>query len=146
MIKPLRRRHLQIWIALAVLLPSGIIGGWLVVPQSARDHLLQPPGSKVLPLLIKTIDKINYTANLRSSADTISLQLEWINKNPVTSPSALIYMLHDSEREIEQADIVGRIDSRGAYYFHLKNDPEGKRMQLVLYDIIHHKIIDHIQF
>jgi len=146
MIKPLRRRHFQIWLALAVLLPCGIIGGWLVVPQSAKDHLLQPPGSQVLPLLIKTIDKINYTVNLRSSADTASLQLEWINKSPVTSPSALIYMVHDGEKEIEHADIVGRIDSRGAYYFPLKNDPEGKRMQLVLYDIIHHKIIDHIQF
>lgn len=33
MMKPLRKRHLQIWIMLAVLVPAGIISGYMVVPE-----------------------------------------------------------------------------------------------------------------
>jgi len=146
MIKPLRKTHLQIWATLAVLLPVGTISAWLVVPKPVRDHLLQPPSILAFPLLLKNVDKANYTANLRSNADTSALQLEWINKEPLITPSALVYQVSDGQKDIQNANIVGRIDSRGTYHFALKKDSTEKIIHLVLYDIIRHKIIDLINF
>jgi len=146
MIKPLRKRHLQIWVMLTVLLPVGIISGWLVVPKPVRDRLLQPASTQALPLLLKNIDKTNYSAILRSNADTSVLQLEWINKKQLIVPSALIYQVSDGQKDIQHANIVGRIDAQGVYHFPLKKDSTSKNMQFVLYDIIHHKIIDLINF
>jgi hypothetical protein len=146
MIKPLRKRHLQIWATLAVLLPIGILSAWLVVPKPVREHLLQPASAQALPLLLKNIDKINYSAILRSNADTSVLQLEWINKKPLVVPSALIYQVSDGLKNMQDANIVGRIDVQGTYLFPLKKDPANKNIQFVLYDIVHHKIIYLINF
>ena len=146
MIKPLRKRHLQIWIGLAVLLPVGIISAWLVVPKPVRDRLLQPASTQALPVLLKNIDKANYSANLRTSADTSVLQLEWINKKQLIVPSALIYQVSNEQKDIQNANIIGRIDAQGTYHFPLKKDSANRNMQFVLYDIIHHKIIDLINF
>ena len=146
MIKSLRKRHLQIWLTLAVLLPVGIVSAWLAVPQPVKEHLLQPASAQALPIMLKTTEKPNYTVNLRSSADTSSLQLEWINKSASTAPSAIIYKIPEQNSKIEQAEIIGRIDSRGIYHFPLKKDRAGESMHFVLYDIIHHRIIDLINF
>jgi hypothetical protein len=42
----LRKRHLQLWILLAVLIPVGIIAAWMAVPKKATQELLQPPVMK----------------------------------------------------------------------------------------------------
>jgi hypothetical protein len=148
MIKPLRKRHLQIWIGIAVLLPIGMICAWLAVPKPVKDHLWQPSSTEALPVIIKSVKKENYTVSLRSSKDHSSLQLEWIDQSPITSPSAIIYKLNpaDTGRHIENADLIGRIDSRGTYHFSLKKDSIDIPMQFVLYDIIHHQVIDRINF
>jgi hypothetical protein len=58
MIKTLRKRHLQIWILWAVLLPVGIIIAWMAVPEKVTQDLLQPP-SKMQRLPGKAIDSLN---------------------------------------------------------------------------------------
>jgi hypothetical protein len=146
MIKSLRKRHLQIWLVLAVLLPAGIISGWIIIPEPVKDRLLQPAASRALPVLLKTSDKINYTANLKSNSDTSVLQLELITKNQLTFPSALIYEISNEQKNIENGNIIGRIDAQGVYRFPLKKEGAGKNMHFVLYDIIHHQIIDRINF
>jgi hypothetical protein len=67
MIKTLRKRHLQIWTLLAVLIPVGIIVAWLAVPPKATDKLLQPAAID-LPALIK----VNRTS--KQTADTLNLK------------------------------------------------------------------------
>lgn len=148
MIKPLRKRHLQIWMTLALLLPIGIIMAWLVVPKPVTDRLFQPPTGSVLPKLIHTIKKEGYTINLRESEDRSAMQLEWINQSTITSPSALIYELHSSHDEVNErsGSLIGRIDNRGVYYFPLGMDSGKKDFHFALYDIIHHHIIDRIDF
>lgn len=59
MIKILRKRHLQIWILWAVLLPVAIIAAWLAVPKKAEQELLQPPASKITTLQKLTTDTLN---------------------------------------------------------------------------------------
>ncbi len=150
MIKPLRKRHLQIWMTLAILIPLGIISAVLVIPKTARDKLFQPGATAALPLILKTIDKAGYTVNLRSSADTSALQLEWISKEVLTYPSALVYQVPFAETDVEKegadALIVGRIEGKGIYHFPLKKGTAGRAQNFVLYDIIHHQKIDSLTF
>jgi hypothetical protein len=91
MIRPLRKRHLQIWIALAVLIPLGIIVGWITIPEQVKDRLLQPTSSQTLPFILETFySRGPYEVNLRASSDTNELQLEWLNKQTLTYPTATI--------------------------------------------------------
>ena len=58
MIKQLRKRHLQIWILWAILLPVGIIISYMAVTNKVTQELLQQPGSKTSVSQIKTIDSL----------------------------------------------------------------------------------------
>ena len=90
MIKPLRKKHLQIWMILAILLPAAIISAYISIPKATTNKLLQPAVGEALPVLIKAVDKINYTASLRMSSDSSQLQLEWKNRAASVYPSSLI--------------------------------------------------------
>jgi hypothetical protein len=140
MIKPLRKRHYQIWATFAILIPVLIISAYLVVPEQAVGKLLQQDKSEVLPVVINKIEGENYSACLRSSADKKKYQLHWLNKKNVALPSSLIYKINNSEKEL-----VGRITSEGNYFFSLPKDTTGK-YHFILYDIIHQQIIDSINF
>src|SRR6266496_3194719 len=140
MIKPLRKRHLQIWIAGAVLIPIIIISAVAVRPTAA------------LPLIIKTVDKDNYTISIRSNSDTTQLQLEWINKKTLTYPTATIYKTVAGTKDVNNAELIGRIEARGTYHFALKNSNEliqqinNHNIHFIIYDFIHQKQIDIINF
>ena len=149
MIKPLRKKHLQIWLVLLILLPTGIVSGLLVIPKAVKDNVLQPASREALPVVIKTIEKGDYTVNLRSNNDHSSAQLEWISKSVLTVPSAIIYRASaPAGGEVLEgvADIIGRIDARGIYRFPLKKDSVNNNLHFIIYDIIHHRIVDHINF
>jgi hypothetical protein len=159
MIKSLRKRHLQIWTLWALLLPIGIITAWLAVLKPVTDKLLQPEASTALPVLQKSIDKKNYTVNLKSNEDKSQYQLEWINKETLSIPSSLIYKASpnpasplsspkESEKEggdLEGAELVGRIETRGTYHFNLLKDSTNN-YNFILYDIIKKQIIDSLNF
>jgi hypothetical protein len=154
MIKTLRKRHLQIWTALAVLLPVGIAAAWLSIPKEAKDKLLQPASVQALPNVLASAEKDNYTVRIRSNSDTSQLQLEWINKKTLTYPTATIYKVspnlpNDREFDENHAALIGRIEARGNYYFMLDSTFQPvstSTYQLVLYDFIHHNVIDIINF
>jgi hypothetical protein len=63
MIKALRKRHLQIWILWAVLLPVGIIVAYMSVPGKVTQELLQPPAKKQM-LPEKVNDSLNFKTPL----------------------------------------------------------------------------------
>jgi len=148
MIKPLRKRHVQVWTFLAILIPLGIISSWWVVPKIVTDRILHPPSSDALPILIKTISKDDYSVSLRRLEDWSAVQLEWINHSELTTPSAIIYELYpeNGSDSLEGAGLIGRIDSRGIYHFPLKRDSINVHLHFMLYDIIHQKVIDRINF
>ena len=143
MIKALRKRHLQIWTAWSLLLPVGIISAYMVVPKKRTDKLLQPSAAQALPVVVKNIDKVNYTVALRTDQSSSQLQLEWKNKTASVYPSSLIYQLSGNSNNIQNAAIIGRVEAKGDFYFLLKND-SAKQHRFVLYDIIHQQKIDSI--
>lgn len=143
MMKPLRKKHLLIWQGLALSLPACIIIAWLSVPKQNLQQLLQPERSTALPVILKKAEKENYSVVVRSNNDSSALQLEWINKVALQYPTAVIYAAKPNTQTIKEARLIGRIESRGNWYFPLdstfKNDN-----RLLLYDFIHQQIIDTI--
>lgn len=138
--KPLRKRHLQIWTLLAILIPAVIISGYMVVPEKATSRLLEENGSPALPVVINKLETKNYSVYLRSTADKKNHQLQWVNTKASTQPYSLVYMKTDEGKEL-----IGRIGSTGTYYFPIKADSTG-RYKFILYDIIHRQITDSIKF
>jgi hypothetical protein len=146
MTKNLRRRHLQAWSLLLVILPAGIISGRLVIQKQPVNNLLQPAAVNALPFIAATREKENYTISVRKSNDS-TFQLEWINKTVLTFPTATIYVVDKINPGIKNGKLVGRIEARGTYRFSLPNQPINfSNTQLVLYDFIHKQVIDTINF
>lgn len=146
MIKPLRKKHLQTWALLLVLLPTGIIFSWLAIPGQAPIKLLQPSSIATLPIVVKSEELPAYTINLRTNEQRNAWQLEWINKLVLQVSSAVIYEVNDSSNDITKARLIGRIETSGTYVFSLTNIDPGQPLHFILYDFIHQQIIDHINF
>ncbi len=144
MIKSLRRKHLQVWSLLALLIPAGIAAALLARPTSVKTILLQPVPDEALPVSIKKIEKENYSVALRGN-DQAPAQLEWINKSVLTVPSAVIYKAIPGNTDISKAELIGRIEARGTYHFTLKPDSSGV-YYFILYDFIKEQVIDSINF
>lgn len=138
MIKPLRKRHLQIWTLFAVMIPIGIISGYMAIPGQVSNKLLQEDKTEALPVVVNKKETINYSVYLRSSADKNNYQLQWINKKTSIQPSSLICKLSGSEKEL-----IGRVGSTGAYFFPLLKDSAGQ-YNFIVYDIIHQQTTDSI--
>lgn len=138
--KPLRKRHLQVWTLLAILIPAGIISGYFAVPGEATNKLLQEDIAAALPDVVNKIERKDYAVYLRAAADKMSWQLQWVSKKASTVPSSLIYKTGSSDNEL-----IGRVEGQGSYYFPLKAD-SANLYRFVLYDIIHQQTIDSLNF
>ena len=155
MIKTLRKRHRQIWTAWAILLPLGILLAWLAIPNQPPIKLLQASATEPLPVIVQTNDAPDYTVNIRSNEMRTEWQVEWCNKTVLTVPSAVIYKASPNPSEggvsekfsPQNAELVGRIEATGKYIFPIRIDSTGlSDIDLVLYDFIHEKVIDRINF
>ena len=155
MIKPLRKRHLQIWTALAILLPTGIILSWLVIPNPVPVKILNPVSTELLPVIKYKKDTEQYCINIRTNKENTAWQLEWKNKLALMVPSAVIYKASPSPSKggvsrsftPGSSQLIGRIETRGNYVFSLPNEsPISDQLHFILYDFIHQQIIDSINF
>lgn len=155
MIKPLRKRHLQIWTAIAILLPLGIIFSWLVIPNPVPIKILQASNVELLPVIHSKKDTDQYCINIRTNKAKTDWQLEWKNKLALTVPSAVIYKASLNPTEggtfgsfiPNSSQLIGRIESTGDYVFPLSIDSTGQaQLDFALYDFIHEKVIDFITF
>ena len=148
MIKPLRKRHRQIWIAWAILLPVGILFAWFAIPDQQPVRLLQNPTVTPLPDIVQSGSLPDYSIKLRSNEDRSRWQLEWFNRKVLKVPSAVIYQVNEKTGPFTpaKAKLIGRIEAQGSYNFPLSIDSSNdKPLDLVLYDFIHNKVLDSIQ-
>ena len=145
MTKRLRKRHLQIWATFAVLLPTGIVFSWLVIPNPVPIKRSSVPDAELLPLIQAEKNNLQNCISIRTDKDKTQWQLEWTNKFALTVPSAVIYHVTDTSTNISKATLIGRIEARGHYIFPLKIDSmQNNDLRLLLYDFIHEKVIDTI--
>lgn len=146
MIKPLRKRHLQIWVVLATVLPIGILLSWLVIPNQSAVKLLHSYELTLLPVVRQSKNLVNYQVTIRTDKRNEQWQLEWINKKVLMVPSAVIYMVNGAS-DITKNELIGRIETRGSYTFPLRRiTGKEQSFQFILYDFIHQQIIDSINF
>jgi hypothetical protein len=128
-----------------VLIPVGIVTAWLSVKQPVHNTVLQTGTAEGLPNVISSVDGKDYTVRLRSRS-SLPEQVEWINKAILTVPSAVIYETVAGSADIKSADLIGRIEAKGDYYFPLKTNSIDAKPKFILYDFIHEEIIDSINF
>jgi hypothetical protein len=155
MMKPLRRKHLQIWTLWAVLIPLGIIIAWMAVPKKVTQELLQEPQTNKGIIVIDKGD-LNYfsfrilTDSLRESSN---VYLEFTQKKKLNTPSLLIYqVVTRDEKDLDKQLLLGRIGPKGSQLFAL--DPRfsnyhvrkwnGYKAKFVLYDFVSKSVIDSI--
>lgn len=154
MTKSLRKRHLQIWTLLALVLPVGIVLSWLVIPNPVPVKLLNPSTVDLLPMIKYKKDTEQYCINIRANKENTAWQLEWKNKLALMVPSAVIYRNSPNPTggalrsfSIDRSELVGRIETKGNYVFPLKKDSLiANGLHFILYDFIHQQIIDRINF
>lgn len=147
MIKAQRKYHRQIWMLWALLLPAGIILGWIAVPNQLPVKLLKNETPSLLTEVVRIADGKNYMVVLRSDKEKTNWQLEWKNKSVLEYPSAVIYNVTGVNGDIKKGKIVGRIETKGDYVFQLPADSSGySSLQLLLYDFIHDQKIESINF
>lgn len=144
MVKSLRKRHLQIWSMLLVLLPAGIISAKLATRKAPAQTLLQPAPGTSFPVIVHRAETPAYTATIRKASDSL-FQLEWINKRPLTVPTCNVYGLPAASIQINNAELIGRIEAMGTYRFVLNHGIDHIH-HLVLYDFIHGKAVDSVFF
>ena len=105
MIRSLRKRHLNAWIILALVLPLGFIWAYLVIPHNLPDPL----------------EAVVSTGELFSikKATNGTDQLEITIQQPLTTPSTLVYLAGKSTPDIKTALLIGSLGPRGKYVFNL---------------------------
>lgn len=155
----LRKRHLQIWVILALALPIGFFSAFLVVPPPAGfGDGIPNPQPVALTDLDRTADFPELTLSLRSEKRSIlqeglehelpqmedtDFQLEINLKQAFRAPSVLVYLsLEPDSESVEGKLLVGRLSSAGTYRFNLDQIPAPPdTVYLILYDDIHRQIL-----
>jgi hypothetical protein len=145
MIRPLRNTHRRVWTAIGLLLPLGIVFSWLAIPNPVRVKLLATTELTLLPEIKGKKETTQYCINLRSNAENSSWQLEWKNKLALTVPSAVVYQARNGDHHVDSAKLIGRIEARGDYVFALQPGNDSI-LYLFVYDFIHGKMIDSVNF
>lgn len=163
MIRPLRKRHLQIWVLLAVMIPVGIIVAWMAVPKKVTQELLQKAASASAYHPIASVEKENYKINIlvpnfvttkKPVGWEYDLNLEFISKNESPTDSLLLYKVIDaSDNNIDKQELLGRIQGGNTQHFRLKffdlrvtDNKFDYRDKFFLYDIIKMQVTDSINF
>jgi hypothetical protein len=142
MIKPLRKRHLQVWSVWAVLLPLGIIGGIAARKKNPTENSLQTSKTNEQPVLLIEKKFGAFTVQLRANKQGSTRQLVWINNKPLEEPTAAIYQSVSDTSSVTSSKYIGRIEGTGKYYFDLSSSEE----HFFVYDFIHQQIIERIDF
>ncbi|MFM9910048.1 MAG: hypothetical protein ACKVOW_11890 [Chitinophagaceae bacterium] len=146
MIRTLRKRHLQAWSLLALLIPVGIIAAYVSIKKPNADKLLQPATVKELPFVTREIEKDSYLILIRRNENASQYQLQWINKAVLTVPTATIFKAPLHSTDISEGELIGRIEARGSYQFAIDSSFNKGDFKLIVYDFIHKQIIDSIKF
>ena len=108
MILRYRRRHLGIWVVLAILLPIAFVVAWCSIPDNIGGPRSQP-----------TDIQLDY--NFQGTTGRIEFNI----KGPISNTGALVLVGKHSDSAIEDCLIVGQIHGAGFYEFTTDEDVSG---------------------
>lgn len=130
----LRKRHLHIWVILALLLPLGFIWAYQVIPSTESSPSLLPTGSSLSDELFL----VSLTAGSNKAP-----KLEISIQQPLSTPSTLVYLTSKSSPEIEQAILIGALGPKGVYHFDLPRQIPDDPL-ILFYDAINQQMYHQI--
>lgn len=143
MIKPLRKKHLQVWSLWAFLIPLGVIAATLVRKPLVKEAFELGTGTTPLAVVVEQKQAGQNLLQLRGREPGTVAQLVWISREPLRVPTATIYLAKSSNANINEAVYIGRIENRGTYVFGL---PVQRDYHFIVYDFIQHQIIGRVSF
>ena len=140
MILRLRKRHLLLWLVIAVVLPALVMYALLQIPGKDYQGFNLLNEASTLPVLMAGQSDL-FKSEIRPLQGD-KYQLSIIVVEPITSPGVVVYFGGNTDNP--QANyLLGRVSSRGVYYFELAN-VDDTRANVILYDMIHSKVISSI--
>ncbi|HEY0678172.1 MAG TPA: hypothetical protein VGD17_07790 [Chitinophagaceae bacterium] len=148
MMKPLRKKHLFIWIGLAAIMPAGIISAWMARPEKIISEPIEKNNSISFTKVVKEVKTEKYSIRLLCNSDNSSCQLQYNSLVPQDLPSALLYRMMPGATGINGNELLGRIGERRTYQFDIPvaGRKSMEQQAFILYDFIHQQIIDTIKF
>lgn len=141
MIRPLRKRHLWMWLVLMLVLPIGFFAAISVIPDSEiPEQKVQFEASAISTPLVMEHVEVALGLNFRFHASVDSLkrnQLVVEVKKTLDQPSSFIYIADEDVNEIARAQLVGSLGPRRRYQFELDTALDVQSLTtILLYDKI----------
>lgn len=140
MIRSLRKRHLNLWVLISVLLAIGIFASVWVIPQMPFEDAISAPLAPAFPEILATIDKEELKANLRQNKGG-ELQIELFIKKPMTIPAPALYTGKASS--VESLSFVANLQESGLYRI---NIADTEQRQFVIYSRLKNKVYSSLEF
>ena len=113
MILEQRKRHLHIWIVLAILVPLLFFIAWSAIPINKVDAY----GGQ---------SEFNVSYTINANGGVISLEI----LNPTDTPGSLVLIGETAESSLEKCKILGQIQGAGTYRFKVSEDMTGSYLLL----------------
>jgi hypothetical protein len=136
MILKLRKKHFEIWVILAFLLPAGIIYSYYVVKPETADEF-SAETKMVYPVLISSFVRNDYEIILRRNEKNY-LQIEWVGKTPVKSPAPFLQLIVNGMKEdVGSAGSKGRLILNSSLQYSIDS-----KIQIILSDRISQQKLD----
>lgn len=145
MIYKLRRRHRNMWMILAVLLPIGFVSAYLAIPEFIHENEFEAWKSVAYSTIINSAETDNLLVNLRKDENLPGQQIEVLIKQPLSSPGILVYLAEQPTENIRQANLLGSLEANGAQRFTL-NDflANFKAFHLLFYDNLKKELVEKV--
>ncbi len=139
----LRKYHRRIWLVLAVLLPLLFVAAVVAIPDKRPDIVFDRQQAAALPHVLEEFETENFIVRIRSNPSKVALQLEIEIKQPLTTASALVYLVNNTKEKPTDGILLGNLGPYGTHRFYLGNAPH---KCILLFDAIKNRPIQTIKF
>lgn len=134
-----KRRHVRVWMALAIVLPVLYVAAIQVIPPEIKQTANWPGRPVLYPVVTRALSQNGFALALRR--DTAArFQLEVEPLEPLRQPVALVFRAPAGSSALEHAALLGQLGSKGSVVFELDSTQAGP-MQILIFEPIRQTII-----
>ena len=118
MIAPLRKRHLLMWCAIAIIMPASVIMAYILTPSFPIGTF--NTFNTAFPELLRSVVSTNYMFNTKKNY-TGSTILEIVKISKINPASELVSVEYSKNPGVRTRMILGMLGSGKIYQFYLKD-------------------------
>jgi hypothetical protein len=138
MILELRKKHFEIWVIMAILLPAGIIGTYQLTDPNLTDNYSEA-SHYLYNDFINSAERTDYRITLRKS-EHYKLQIDWLGKTAMKAAGPFIILIVNGRSET-----LGNVGSKGRQIFNSGLPyKDGDDVQVIISDAITGTELDRI--